>query len=83
MSQLIDLEKPIDLLPMPIGDRPSVSAESFAQHLHELHEHIKRQLAISNNNYKFAADSHKRLQEFVIGDKVMVRVVQRGSHQKL
>jgi len=44
--------KPIDLLPMSIGDRSSASADSFAQHLHELHEHIRRQIAISNENCK-------------------------------
>ena len=52
--------KPIDLH-MSIGDRPSASAESFAQHLHELREHIKRQIAISNDNYKHVIDSHERL----------------------
>jgi len=66
--------KPINLLPMSIGDRPSASVESFAQHLHELCKHIKRQIAIINDNYKSAADSHKRLQEFAIGDEVIVRV---------
>ena len=59
---------------MFIGDRLSASSESFAQHLHELHEHIKMQIAISNNNYKSTADSHKRLQEFAIGDGVMISV---------
>ena len=48
--------------------------ESFAQHLHESHEHIRRQIAVSNDNYKYAADSHKRLHEFAIGDEVMVWV---------
>jgi len=67
------LRKPIDL-PMSIGDRPCAITESVAHHLHELHDHIKRQSAISNDNSKSAADSHKRLQEFAIGDEVMVRV---------
>ena len=47
---------------------------SFAQHLHELHEHIWRQIAISNDNYKSVTDSYKRLQKIAIGDEVMVRV---------
>ena len=63
---------------MSIGDRPTTSAESFSQYLHELYEHIKRhiirQIATSNDNYKSVADSHKRLQEFATGDEVMVRV---------
>jgi len=54
---------------MSIDDRPSASIESFAQHLYELHEHIRRQIAISNDNYTSAADSHKRLQKFAIGDE--------------
>ena len=59
---------------MSIGDRPTTSAESFSQYLHELYEHIIRQIATSNDNYKSVADSHKRLQEFATGDEVMVRV---------
>jgi len=39
--------KPIHLLPMSIDDLPSALAESFTQHLHELHEHIRRQIAIN------------------------------------
>ena len=66
--------KPINLLPMSIGDRLSASTESFAQHLHELYEHSRRQIAISNDNYKSIADSHKKLQEFATGDEVMVRM---------
>ena len=51
--------KPIDFLRMSIDDCPSASAESFAQHLHELHKYSKRQ--IGNDNHKFvAADSYKR-----------------------
>ena len=53
---------------------PSASVESFAKHLHELHKHIRRQIAISNDNYKSTANSHKKLCEFVIGDEVIVRV---------
>jgi len=72
------LRKPIDLLTISIGDCPNASA--VAQHLYELHAHIRRQIAISNNNYKSIVDSHKRLQELAIRDDVMVECVQRGSH---
>ena len=47
---------------------------SFGQHLYELHEYIRRQIAISNDNYKSIVNSHKRLQEFDIRDEAMVRV---------
>ena len=59
---------------MSINYRLSALAESFAQHLHELHEHIRRQIVISNDNYNSITDSHKRLQEFAIRDEVMIRV---------
>ena len=52
---------------MSVGDR-LMHQLSFAHHLHELHEHIRRQIAISNDNYKSIADSHKRSQEFAIGE---------------
>ena len=43
--------KPINLLLIPIGDRPSASVESFAQHVHDLHTEIQRHITRSNNNY--------------------------------
>ena len=60
--------KHISLLPIPLGDRPSASAESFAQNLHELHEKIRRQFMISNETSKSIANFHKRVQEFSVGD---------------
>ena len=65
---------PIDLPPFPIGDWPSASAESFAYYLHDLHDYIHRQIVVSNDNYKSTAYLHKRLQKFVVGDEMMVRV---------
>jgi len=47
---------------------------SFAQYLHDLHDDIRRQIAVSNVNNKSTINLHKRLQEFAVGDKVMVRV---------
>ena len=66
--------KPISLLLLPIGEWHSAPAESFTQHLHDLHDDIRRQIAVSNVNYKSAANLHKRLQELAIEDKVMVKV---------
>jgi len=31
-------------------------------------------MTFNNNNYQFAAESHKRLQELAIGDEVLIRV---------
>ena len=50
------------------------SAESFAQRMHDLHKNIHDQLNANNLKYKILADSHKRNQNFKIGDYVMVRL---------
>ena len=39
--------KPINLLSLPISNRPSASSESFA---HDLHNKIRQQIAVSNDN---------------------------------
>ena len=52
--------KPIDL-PLPIDNQPRALAESFAQHLHDLQDDIRWQIAVSND-YKSVTDLHKRLQ---------------------
>ncbi|KAK8923695.1 hypothetical protein KSP39_PZI019139 [Platanthera zijinensis] len=69
-----DPRKPIDLIPSPLESRPSESAESFAQHLHELHESVRRRIIMSNENYKAHADKRKRERIFNVGDQVMVRI---------
>lgn len=49
---------PIDLISMSAVHRPSESASSFAQHMHSLHEEIKRRITLNNERYKRLADSH-------------------------
>ena len=66
--------KPLDLIPMSLHDSVSMSAEAFAQHLHDLHIEINKQLAASNASYKLRADLHKRHVDFNIGDYVMIRI---------
>jgi len=51
------LRNSIDLLPLPIGIKPIVTAKSHAPHLHELHVHTKRQITFNNYNYQSAAES--------------------------
>ena len=53
--------------------RVSVSAESFAQHIQEVHEQIRTHLNKSNESYKRQKDAHRRPQEFQEGEFVMVR----------
>ena len=50
---------------------PIVTVESSAPYLHELHDHNIRQKIISNYKYQSAAESHKRLQDIVVGDEVL------------
>lgn len=64
----------IDLLPISIGDRPGASVESFTEHLCDLHIEIRQKIAISYDNYKSSADLDRWLQEFTIGDELMLRV---------
>ena len=64
---------PIDLAIPSLESRTSESAESFAHHLHALHQEIRRKILISNENYKTSADIHRRTQIFEVGDLVMVR----------
>jgi hypothetical protein len=66
--------KPLDLIPMSPHASVSMSAEAFAQHLHNLHIEINKQLEVSNASYKLRADLHKRQVEFNIGDYVMIRI---------
>ena len=66
--------KPIDLIPLPTHARMSESAESYAQHIKELHKEISKKIQMSNEVYKHMANSHKRMKEFNIGDSVMVKL---------
>jgi len=64
----------LDLLSSPLGIPSIVTVETSAPHLHELHEHNTRQMIINNYNYQSAAEFHKRLQDLVIDDEVLIRV---------
>jgi len=47
---------PSDLIPLPPDARVSQPASISAQHIHDLHAKIRRKIAMSNDNYKLAAD---------------------------
>ena len=51
--------KPIDLIPLPSHARVSESAESYAQHIKELHKEISKKIQMSNEVYKHIANSRK------------------------
>ena len=65
---------PIDLVPLPPHMRVSEPVENFAKHIHDLHAEIRRKISLSNEEYKLAADVHRRSKEFNVGDYVMVRI---------
>lgn len=52
--------KPIDLIPLPPETRPDELVKSFAQYIHNLHAEIYRKITLSNANYKYYADLHRR-----------------------
>ena len=66
--------KLIDLVPSPLHARVSESAESFADYIKSLHEHICHHIEASNARYKELADTHRRAREFQEGDYIMIRV---------
>ena len=65
--------KPLDLAPLPTHARVSESAESYAQHIRELHKEISQKIQMSNELYQHMTNSHKRLKEFNEGDSVMIK----------
>ncbi|WP_374695325.1 hypothetical protein ACEW7V_02415, partial [Areca yellow leaf disease phytoplasma] len=64
----------IDLIPLPIHARVSESAESFAQHIRDLHKDINQKINLSNETYKNLVNSRRRIKEFDVGDSVMIRL---------
>ena len=49
-------------------------AENFAKHVHDLHDEIRRKISISNEEYKLAANVHRRSKEFNVSEYVMVHI---------
>jgi len=66
--------KPLNLIPLPVHTRISKSAESYAQHVKDLHKEINQKIQTSNELYRHMANSHKRLKEFNEGVFVMIRL---------
>ena len=65
---------PIDLVPLPLHMSVSEPAKNFSKHIHDLHAKIRRNLSLSNEEYKLVANVHCRSKEFNIGEYVMVRI---------
>ena len=65
---------PIDLVPLPPHMCVSEIAENFAKHIHDLHVEIRQKISLNNEEYKLAADVHRRSKKFNVGEYVMVRI---------
>ena len=64
----------IDFVPLPPHMRVSEPIENFTKHIHVLHVEIRQKFSLSNEEYKLAADVHRRSNEFNVGDYVMVLI---------
>ncbi|KAL3533257.1 hypothetical protein ACH5RR_006778 [Cinchona calisaya] len=52
--------------------RPSVEAEVFSKHILDIHNEVRRKIAINNEKYKSHADLKRKFADFQGGDEVMV-----------
>ena len=52
------LRKPTNLIPLPHHARVSITVESFAKHVIDLHEQIHKHINKSNEAYKRQRDAH-------------------------
>ena len=50
---------PVDLVPLPVDARISADAESFFQHMQQVHDEVRRHISASNATYKQQADKHR------------------------
>ena len=62
------------MVPLPLAAQPNVEAESFSSHIRDIHDDVRRKIALSNEGYKAHADLRRRFVEFNAGDMVLVRI---------
>jgi hypothetical protein len=77
----------VDFVEFPRETRKSADAESFTEHMHEVHENVRKRIEQSNASYKLRADTKKRLQLFQEGDWVYAclqkETLLTGTYNKL
>lgn len=60
----VKLWLPINLIPLPIQQRPSEDAGDFAKHMKDVHDEVNKQIAAGNESYKQHAKSQQRNVKF-------------------
>ena len=53
---------------------PSIAADAFSKHIHDLHDKVQRKIALSNKNYKAHVDLKRKFSDFKEEDMVLVRI---------
>ncbi|KAI5317165.1 hypothetical protein L3X38_036872 [Prunus dulcis] len=59
---------PVDLVALPVAARALDSATSFAEHIRQRHDYVRRQISLHIDVYKLVANAHRCQQEFQEGD---------------
>src|ERR1044072_4936142 len=62
----------VDLLKLPKAPRVSATAENMAKEIVNIKEAVKARLEATGQKNKVAADKHRRVKLFKVGDDVMV-----------
>ena len=63
-----------ELRKMEQGERTSVEAEEFVEHIKHLHEEVHAHITKMNEQYKARDDQRRRKKEFQVGDLVMAHL---------
>lgn len=75
----------VDLLVIPVPK--SKAANSWAKNCARFYQEIREHIEMTNVQYKFKADKHRKAKQFQVGDLVMVHLNKQrmpsGSYTKL
>jgi len=65
---------PLDLIPRPMDEKPSVEANKRVKEIKHLHKQVKLKIEKSNASYQTQANKHKRRVVFQLGDLVWIHL---------
>jgi len=72
---------PLDLIPRPLDQKPSVEAEQRVAEIKKLHEQVRARIEKSNISYEPQANKHRKLKVFQPGDYYGFILEKRDFHQ--